>query len=508
MFGRVWRRKRPVCRVGALLLLAAGSGMAVDWEVTPRLSVGTIFTDNLNQDPPGQEESAAVLQTTPGLALRRQGARLGVNLDAGLQNLYALPQNDYSFNPQVRGAAEAELYQDRLFFNASAYVDRVVTNSNRPQGQYSLIGEGSATASAYTLNPSLRNNFGDYVESVVDYSYSQVLFGNTRGDNNADISNDSIHNFNVSLNNGTRFPLLSWAVDYSYIYQNQDYNGHSFSAQSGYPLTRTVRLLARGGYENYEATDINTENGSYVEGGGSWTPNRYLTATALAGINANELRLQLNPTLRTQLLLSRRKLDVGLDPGVHWRGELTHSTRFSTWSASYSEQVTNAQQQIAARPVFDQQNRPVTEPGQPFTLRDQNFTSKRFDASVGYTRGRSLFTLRAAHERQEYEDNINNQTIYSNGISWSRQLAPRTRSILSGDWYRIKSSNENGGDSNFWTTQIGLNHTFTPDLSGLIQYTHFYNSGGQNNGDNENTLFYNDNEYRENRLEMSLQMTF
>lgn len=124
----VWRLNRPVYRVAVLLLLAAGNGMAGDWEVTPQLGVGTIFTDNLNQDPPGKEESAAVLQTTPGISLRRQGGRLGANLDAGLQNFFAVPQGDYSLNPQVRGAAEAELYQDRLFLNASTYVDKVATN--------------------------------------------------------------------------------------------------------------------------------------------------------------------------------------------------------------------------------------------------------------------------------------------------------------------------------------------------------------------------------------------
>lgn len=154
---------------------------------------------------------------------------------------------------------------------------------------------------SYTLNPYLRNNFRNYVESEVGYSFSQVLFGNTSNSgytsdngntsNSDNISDSNIHNFNVDLKNGTRFPLLSWESNYSYIYQGQDYNGHSLALQSGYPLNRTWKLLAQGGYESYTATDIDERNGSYAEAGGAWTPNRYLAATALAGLNANTLSL-------------------------------------------------------------------------------------------------------------------------------------------------------------------------------------------------------------------------
>ncbi|HJW29186.1 MAG TPA: hypothetical protein VJ508_08020, partial [Saprospiraceae bacterium] len=162
-----------------LLLLLFCDSRAADWEFRPRLGLGTIFTDNLKQDPPGQAESAIVGEATPGFSLRRQGGRLGVNLDSDFQTLYAVPQGNSNFNPSVRGVANSELYKDHLFFDASAYVNRVATSSNNPQGNYSLMGQNSTIASAYNLNPYLLNNFNDYAVSRLSYNFSNVIFNDT-----------------------------------------------------------------------------------------------------------------------------------------------------------------------------------------------------------------------------------------------------------------------------------------------------------------------------------------
>ena len=495
-----------------LLLLVSCKSMAGDWEFRPRLGVGTILTDNLNQDPPGNAKSALVGETTPGFSLRRQGGRLGVNLDSSLQTLYAVPQGDSNFNPSVRGVANSELYQDHLFLDASAYVDRVATNSNRPQGQYSLMGQNSTIASAYNLNPYLLNNFNDYATSRIGYNFSDVLFNdtsnNTGNNNTGNVSNGQIHQFNIDLNNGRRFPILSWKLNYSYYYQNQQQQGQNDSGQSaaaqvGYPLNRAWTLLARGGYKGGQVSNITTNNGPYGEAGASWTPNRFLGVTALQGFNSSEYSLRLNPTMRTQLELSRRVLDVGVNPGTSWSGSLRQSTQFSTWSVTYSEQVTNAQQQFATRPLFDNQGNPINQQGPPSTLTNQNYVSKNLQASIGYNPGRNQFTINAYDQRQEYQDNFNNEHTYGGGASWTRLLAPRTRSILQGNWYRTGYSQAAQGDSNFWVTLIGLEHTFTPNTSGQLRYTHFNNNG--NNGNNGN---FQNNDYRENRIEMNVLMNF
>ncbi len=499
-----------------LLLLLFCDSMAADWEFRPRLGLGTILTDNLNQDPPGQAESAIVGEVTPGFSLRRQGGRLGVNLDSDFQSLYAVPQGDYNFSPSVRGVANSELYQDHLFFDASAYVSRVATNSNRPQGNYSLMGQNSTIASAYNLNPYLLNNFNDYAVSRLSYNFSNVLFNDTNNggnDNTEDASNGQIHQFSASLVNGRRFPVLFWQLNYSSYYQNQQQQGQNDNAQSasaevGYPLNRAWSLLARGGYEGGQVSDINTKNGFYGEAGASWTPNRYLGVTALQGFNSSEYSLMLNPTIRTQLEVSRRRLDVGVNPGSSWSAALRHNTQFSTWAVNYSEQVTNTQQQFATQSLFDNQGNPVTQQGPPPTLTDQNYKSRNLQGSIGYNRGRSTFTITAYDQRQEYQDNFNNEHLYGGGASWTRLLTARTRSLLQGNWYRTDYS-QGGGNSDFWVTRIGLEHSFTPNASGQLSYTHFNDNGNNGtNGTNRNNGNLQNNNYRENRIEMNVLMNF
>ncbi|HJW29466.1 MAG TPA: hypothetical protein VJ508_09450, partial [Saprospiraceae bacterium] len=208
----------------------------------------------------------------------------------------------------------------------------------------------------------------------------------------------------------------------------------------------------------------------------------------------------------TQLEVGRRTLDVGVNPGSTWNAALQHSTQFSTWVASYSEGVTNTQQQFATRPLFDTQGNPILQQGPPLTLTNQNYTFKNLQGSIGYKRGRNTFTITAYSQWQEYQNNINNENIYGGRVSWARLLTPRTRSLLQGDWYRTDYSQGGQGNNNFWLTRIGLEHSFTPNASGQLSYTHFNNNG--NNGTNLTNRNLQSNDYRENRIEMNVLMNF
>lgn len=49
--------------------------------MTPRLSVGTTYSDNIQLAPSGEEEGDTVLQVDPGISVRKQGGRLNLRLD-------------------------------------------------------------------------------------------------------------------------------------------------------------------------------------------------------------------------------------------------------------------------------------------------------------------------------------------------------------------------------------------------------------------------------------------
>jgi uncharacterized protein (PEP-CTERM system associated) len=271
-------------------------------------------------------------------------------------------------------------------------------------------------------------------------------------------------------------------------------------------LNRQWQLLSRAGYISGHAEDIDSNDGAYAEAGIGWTPSRYLATTALYGINAYEFSVTLSPTTRTELAVNWQEQTVGLDPGRRWSGTLRHRTHFSTWSASYTEQVTNAQENLLNQQLFDEQGNVIDQQQLPFNLNNGNYLSKTFQTSVSYNRGLSQITLYASDERREYDNSVNNEHSYGSGASLSRRLTPRTVALLTLNWERT-DSNDEGDTVDRWQTQVGLNHQFGRDLSGTLDYSYFQGNPDQfDNGDDDDNN--NNDSYRENRVSLRLLMKF
>jgi hypothetical protein len=239
--------------------------------------------------------------------------------------------------------------------------------------------------------------------------------------------------------------------------------------------------------------------------GASWTPSRFFSLTGLYGLNLNELIAQWNPTSRTSLRVGRREQDVGVDPGVRWEGSLTHRTRYTTWLASYSEEVTNIQRLFGesligvgpdGRPVaLDEEGR-IVPVGGTFDLSNENFFRKNFTAQVAYQRGRSGLGFNVFGETREFpDDESDDETAYGAGIFWNWQFAPRTSSTLGLRWERDELSDNQQSD--YWISEIGLTRRISPDLDGLLGYSHYRNEADPS-----------DQSFRENRFNARLNMRF
>jgi len=50
---------------------------AGDWRITPRISIGATYSDNIRLAPSNEAESDLVLQVDPGISVRKQGGRGG-----------------------------------------------------------------------------------------------------------------------------------------------------------------------------------------------------------------------------------------------------------------------------------------------------------------------------------------------------------------------------------------------------------------------------------------------
>lgn len=397
-----------------------GSG---EWRVTPRISVGTTYSDNIRLTPANEAEEDIILQVDPGISVRKRGGRLDLRLDYTAQGLLYTNNGDANkINNQLQAFGAAELFQGNLFLDAYGSISQVPVNSSgradagnlgatggmpsslsffnsldlglpgaaelfNPVGIFSDIAltDNQATGYRFGISPYWRQNLDGWVDMLLRYRYDDVFYdqqedgvNDQQANQQVNISDSRTDTIDFSLASGRQFSVLRWELDYFYQRQQQDNQGNidttdngddrreNVTGQLSYRLNRQWALLAEAGYENNQVTDFeDSRNGSYWGLGAIWSPSRFLELQGLYGSDVNEAALRWNPSLRTNFQISRRDQSVGVDPGVRWEGSFGHRTANSTWLARYTDEVTNEQQLLGSSLLG------VGPNGQPLPLDDQ-----------------------------------------------------------------------------------------------------------------------------------------
>ncbi len=530
--------------------------------MTPRISVGTTYTDNINLAPANEARDDFVFQVDPGVSVRKRGGRLDLRLDYTAQGLmYANNSDANTINHFLQTFGTAELIQKNLFLDAYGSISQVpIDSSGRtdvgglglrggtssgldlfnnvdfglpgaselfgPTGIFSNIAltENQATAHRFGVSPYWRQNIGGWAEALLRYRYDNIFYDEEDGindqqiDRQTDLSDSQIHTVEVNFASGRRFSTLEWNIDYFYQREKQDDREvlnaiddgddrrENVVGQLNYQLNQRWSLLAEAGYENNQVADFEEEssNGVFWGLGAIWSPSRFVELKGLYGPDVNELAVRWNPSMRTLLEISRRDQDVGVDPGVRWEGTFNHRARRSTWSASYTDEVTNNQQLFGSGLLGvgpDGQPLPLDEQGEAVIsegrsgLSDRNFRRKRFDAGMTYRRGPTGFWINVFNEDREGQDPASDENNYGASALWTWRLVPRTASFLGVGWGHDDLSEDRQND--YWVSVIGLARMFTPNSGGLISYRYY-----QNDAESDEQGF------RENRLNIRYNMNF
>ncbi len=537
-------------------------GRAGTWQVTPRISVGTTYSDNISLAPADAAQEDVVLQVDPGISVRKRGGRLDLRLDYTAQGLmYANNSDANKVNNLLQTFGTAELIEQNLFLDAYGSISQVpIDSSGRtdvgglglgggtssglalfnnidfglpgaaelfgPTGIFSNLAltDNQATAHRFGISPYWRQNIGGWAEALLRYRYDNIFYDEEDRTNDQQIeqrqtslSDSQIHTVEVNLASGRRFSTFEWNIDYFYQQEKQD-GGEVINAtddgddrrenvvgQLNYRLNQYWALSAEVGYENNQVVDFEeSRNGTYWGLGAIWSPNRFLELRGLYGPDFNELAVRWNPSIRTLLEVRRRDQDVGVDPGVRWEGTFSHRTRRTTWSASYTDEVTNNQQLFGSNLLGvgpDGQPLPLDEQGQvvisegPFGSGNQNFRRKRFDGGMTYRRGPSGFWVNVFNEDRESQDPASDESNYGANALWTWRVVPRTALFLGAGWGHDDLSEDQQND--YWVSVIGLARVFTPNSGGLISYRCY-----QNDAESAERGF------RENRLNIRYSMKF
>jgi len=545
-----------------------GSVQATDWRIRPYLSVQEIYSDNINLAPSGEEDDAFVTQLSPGVTVNRNG-RTRLNLSYRMQNLfYAGTNSDPQINNQLQLNSQSEILDDSVYLDTSASIGQANLNSTGTFATDNISRAGNSTTfRTLRISPYWRPYFGGYAEGLVRVTYSN--FSNSGGGN---FDSNSLQEF-AALNSGRRFSALGWRANFN----NQDtWQGEETDGQGGtgniryqnYNGELSHRLLAydyrvfvqAGCYDNnFQGTGnlTNAQNGCYVTPGLAWTPSPKFSLAGGYGINNRFVSLFWNPSRRTILQVAYRDSNVGgaganvagsgnvagggggnvagfgaagfgqggysapagqlggFNAGSTWNGVFQHSTRRTSWSASYLVSQTTIQQVLTNQQVFiqptDAQGNLLDPVLNPRPIDIPNFTNdiitrKRGQVSVTGFASKTSVTLSAYQENRTYQSSINPpQDILGFTAAWNWRFTRRTNSILRATWQQTdnqaSTANALAGKNDLINVSLLLNRQFSRYLNGYLEFRH---QQQDSNTDQSTAL----NQYDENRVTAALYLSY
>ena len=496
-------RVAGACNGLLLMGLASSSVMAQGWGFRPHVSLTGVYTDNVNLSPSGQEDSDLILVGTPGFSLLRETSRLKLEAVYDLQMLAFVDDSSANrVNHELDGNMNAELQPDFLFLDATARMTEVNVDSRAPRAVDNITGSVNRTdVQAYSISPYIHHDMAGYATALLRYGFEWV-------DTDGAVGRSESNFIDAGLNSGRRSGFLSWNLNYFKRQDDRtgtyDIDQERITASLAYQLHPTLSLVAEGGREDnaFGSTEV-AQNGSYWGAGATWTPNRYLSMTAMEGDRFSSASVSLTPSQRTSLLVSYRERDVGFNPGAVWHGRFQHTTRRSVWQLTYLEDTQTTQRLLLTGPVWeirDSTGRVLERfaPPSSFSLTDELFERKRAQGSVSYQTGKSTVALAVYRERRDIllGTVLGEESAHGGLAEWQWQFSGHTQAIIKGNWERIDFRDVNREDD-YWYLDMMLTRTLSRLTSASVGYRHARNDSSLDRA-----------EYTENRIYATFRVEY
>ena len=443
------------------------------------IGITETFTDNVDLEPNGQEDSAILSDINAGLTLRRRTARVTSNWDGRFTLRHQTGGEDEGFNliPRIAGNSNIEAIERRLFVDVSSSVSRELLNTREADSE-----ANRETVMTTRLSPYLVHRWGSFASSQLRYAISQVRTGDT----------STTQTLSYDLSSGPEFSRLRWSFTASGSESDSSDSGdisrRNVFLNTEYAIVRGFSVIAGAGYEVFEEDGAEAESsdfkGATWRAGVRWRPNRRLNweitfghqdngdsvATSLAYDLGGRTRfiLSYNESLQTgdERLITDLSL-IGVDP------------------------VTGILIDLTTGLPFDPSNPPTS-------LEDQVTRNKTFRAALTATRGRNTFNLSTVFRDQREEDTLtpDNEKAYVFSGSWQRRLNPKTNFVLNGSHTTTKFDLDDREDKAY-TATTSVDYRLFRNVTVFASYSYRQKDSSDNAED-----------YQENRAFIGFRHTF
>ncbi len=330
-----------------LLALASSATQAAEWQFVPSINATETYTDNILLAPSNLATSGFITKLLPGISIIGTGDRLNVQLSYALEDLvYDANGWAHAYYNQLNASEHAELLPRFLFLDSGASITQQPLTLLGPVATDAANLTGNvANVRTESISPYFLHDFGTFAtgqakftRASTSYSYAgqtaNIAGAYNPGQATGTLFSTTLDTTDLKLKNGDAFDYLSWALDYNR--STTDYSNFTPATMTmstldlGYLITPQFKLTGEGGYENDTFVYVGPKPaGTFWNGGFSWAP-----------------------TPRTQIAATEGERFFGRTYSLN----LSHYTRMTAWSATYSDQVTTSvmQQSIPPSATLDQ----------------------------------------------------------------------------------------------------------------------------------------------------------
>ena len=463
--------------LGLCAMSAGTPAMAVDWQLTPSMTLSQSYTDNLflvNKNA----EGAFYTSLAPGFSMRGNGPRLQLDVDYSSDSQIYIDHADVNTTTQrLQGDLSLELLRDHLFMDAyGSMFPSLVSGAGKISGnsrtvrenRQNQLNQNTSDVVSYGVRPRYQQSFGTAAKLMAGADIGNTTTGETSLANQNPTFGNQVgagtnYDWHASLENGPNLERASWGLVFLRQETVSRDAGNDSTLQSvftkwGYQINRQLQVTGRVGVEdNQYNTNQQQRHGPAWEVGGVYTPSPRTSLSARVG-----------------------QLSFGTTKSF----DFSHQARRFTLTGSYTEDLRTSSQLLRERRLFsrvDAFGKPVpVDPGRnadltlavnSLGLTNDVFVSRNLTTGIGYQRRRDNFSLNIYRLEQSGTSNNQNQenAIGTNG-SWTRQISREMSTGLTVD-YQTRQVDTSNTTTDFYYVSPYLSYQLGPHVSSTLSYS-------------------------------------
>lgn len=450
-------------RTTVLAGTALGLGLVASWPalaqqrattVTSGITLEQRYTDNIELDPEGFEESSFITSVTPFLGISVDRRRVQGNLFLSGSADYRTHDDSFKLRPNTTARAEIEALEELAFVEVTGAVTRQRDDDNRRFGGAPGTGlRETRTTAFWSVTPSLRGRLGRLLEGNLSFRRSNYYVSGSSQ------AGDGFNNlYAAEVTTGEAFSRFT-ARAIAEKERGRSEGGRAGAVGSGrgnidretiafdprFQVTRHFALIGRVGYENIDTRDRRSDSEGLVWNAGfNWRPGARTDLSVRYGRRFERDNLDV-------------RLSYRLTPTVTVLGRV--EDRQESQTLSFIRDLLNQAQIPAGTDVID----PIT--GLPLlpdrsssVIGDEIVDERIYEISVIGRRGRhSLSASQSYRERKRQTGALTLNDTWTTTLAWRYALSPRLSTGLSGSF---QQENRPGLSADSNTLSTGLNISY------------------------------------------------